>query len=100
MNAQDTTTYLAYAITAEDVAGGYAAAESTRDILIQESVTDYDDYGQAIGTTYTGEDIYVETAELADDDAFRYALLDAGWWVESISHDGGQTTATVTRYER
>lgn len=98
MNAQDTTTYLAYAITAEDVAEGYAAAESTQDILIQESVTDYDDYGQAIGTTYT-VDIYVETAELADDDEFRYALLDAGWWVESISHESGQTTATVTRYE-
>lgn len=81
--------YYATAITSTDRA---ASELSTEDIMIQEfEVEDGNEM-------YTGTDILIETSPLADTDAMRDALREAGWWVEGgIDSHTGQSVAKVSR---
>lgn len=84
-----TTTYAAFALTAEQAA---AMGADPTGIMIQESVVE--DHT----TTYTGVDIYLDTDTITDTHDMDDALHAAGWQrVGDWTVLGSQCIADVTR---
>lgn len=84
-----TTTYAAFALTAEQAD---AMGADPTGIMIQESVI------EEHTTTYTGVDIYLDTDELTDTDDMDDALTANGWQrVGDWTVLGSQCIATVVR---
>ena len=87
---ENITTHVAYAVTATDTQTDNLG---TQDIMIQAFM---DDEGTQV---YTGEDILISTADLADEAALRDALVEAGWHiVGQVDSTSGQSIAKVEQW--